>query len=233
MADDGSKVALITGASSGIGEDLARWFVGAGHRVVLTARSPDRLRSLADALGGDHALAVPGDVTEPADQQAALDAALDTWGRLDVAIANAGSGRGRGFLDTDEDPEAWRTMVLTNVYGVALTARVALPHLVATRGHLVLMGSVGGRVTIDGSLYSATKWAVTGMAQAIRAEVHTTGVRVTVIQPGKVATPFFEGAPPPDCVEPEDVTAAVAYAISQPTRVDVNEVVLRPIDQHR
>lgn len=113
------------------------------------------------------------------------------------------------------------------------TARVTLPHLVDSRGHLVLMGSVGGKVTIDGSLYSATKWAVTGMAQAIRAEVHTTGVRVTVIQPGKVATPFFEGAPPPDCVEPEDVVAAVAYAISQPPRVDVNEVVLRPIDQHR
>lgn len=230
---DGSKVALITGASSGIGAALARWFVDAGHRVVLTARSPEPLRAVAGDLGGDRAVAVPGDVTEVDDQQAAVDAALDVFGRLDVAVANAGGGAGRGFLGADEDPEAWRAMVLTNVYGVALTARVTLPHLVDARGHLVLMGSVGGKVTIDGSLYSATKWAVTGMGQAIRAEIHTTGVRVTVIQPGKVATPFFEGAPPPDCVEPEDVVAAVAYAISQPPRVDVNEVVLRPIDQHR
>jgi NADP-dependent 3-hydroxy acid dehydrogenase YdfG len=232
VTDDGSKVALITGASSGIGADLARWFVDAGHRVVLTARAPGRLRALAGDLG-DHAVAVPGDVTEHADQQAAVDAAVDRWGRLDVAVANAGGGSGGGFLEPDVDVEAWRAMVLTNVWGVALTTRVTLPHLVETRGHLVLMGSVGGKVTIDGSLYSATKWAVTGMAQAIRAEVHSTGVRVTIIQPGKVATPFFDGAPPPDCVEPEDVTAAVAYAISQPPRVDVNEVVLRPIGQHR
>jgi len=124
-------------------------------------------------------------------------------------------------------------MVLTNVYGVALTARAALPHLVDSTGHLVLMGSVAGRVKIDGSLYSATKWAVTGMAQAIRAELHRTGVRVTVVQPGKVVTPFFEGDPPPDCLETEDVVGAVRYAISQPPNVDVNEVVLRPIDQHR
>lgn len=124
-------------------------------------------------------------------------------------------------------------MVLTNVYGVALTARAALPSLVESGGHLVLMGSVSGRVTVQGSLYSATKWAVTGMAQAIRAEVHRSGVRVTVIQPGKVVTPFFTGTPPPDCLETEDVVAAVNYAISQPPHVDVNEVLLRSIDQHR
>jgi NADP-dependent 3-hydroxy acid dehydrogenase YdfG len=227
------RVTLITGASSGIGEALARAFVADDHRVVLQARSTDRLTALADELGADRAVAVPGDVTEPDDQQRAITAAVETFGRLDVAVANAGGGTSRGFLDPDVDPLAWRAMVLTNVYGVALTARAALPHLVDSTGHLVLMGSVAGRMTIDGSLYSATKWAVTGMAQAIRAELHGTGVRVTVVQPGKVVTPFFEGDPPPDCLETEDVVGAVRYAISQPPSVDVNEVVLRPIDQHR
>lgn len=227
------RVALITGASSGIGAALARAFVADGHRVVLQARSADRLTALADELGTGRAVAVPGDVTEADDQQRAVDVAIDRFGRLDLAVANAGGGASRGLLDPDADPLAWRAMILTNVWGVALTARAALPHLVDSTGHLVLMGSVAGRVTIDGSLYSATKWAVTGMAQAIRAEVHRTGVRVTVIQPGKVVTPFFEGDPPPDCLETDDVVGAVRYAVSQPTSVDVNEIVLRSIDQHR
>lgn len=226
------RVALITGASSGIGEALARAFVADGLRVVLQARSTARLVALADGLG-DRAVAVPGDVTVPADQERAAAAAVERFGRLDVAVANAGGGTGGGFLDPAADTGAWREMVLTNVYGVALTARASLPHLVDTSGQLVLMGSVAGRVTIAGSLYSATKWAVTGMAQALRAEVHGTGVRVTVIQPGKVVTPFFSGDPPPDCLETDDVVAAVRYAVTQPAGVDVNEIVLRPIDQHR
>jgi NADP-dependent 3-hydroxy acid dehydrogenase YdfG len=232
MAGSG-RVTLITGASSGIGEALARAFVADGHRVVLNARSADRLAALAADLGPDRAVAVPGDVTVFDDQQRAASAAIDAFGRLEVVVANAGGGTGGGFLDPTADPDAWRAMVLTNVYGVALTARATLPHLVNARGHLLLMGSVAGRVTIAGSLYSATKWAVTGMAQALRAELHTTGVRVTVIQPGKVVTPFFGGDPPQDCLETDDVVAAVRYAVSQPPSVDVNEVVLRPIDQHR
>lgn len=227
-----ARVTLITGASSGIGEALARQAAADGHRTVLLARSAERLKALAAELG-DGAVTVPGDVTSYADQRRAVQQAIDRFGRLDVAIANAGGGSGGGFLNPSADPEDWRQMVLTNVYGVALTARAALPSLVESRGHLVLMGSVSGRVTIAGSLYSATKWSVTGMAQAIRAELHRSRVRVTVIQPGKVATPFFEDAPPPDCIQPEDVVAAVSYAISQPPHVDVNEVLLRPIDQHR
>ncbi|CAN5762082.1 SDR family oxidoreductase [soil metagenome] len=230
---DRSNVVLITGASSGIGAALARAFVADGNRVVLVARSAERLAALADELGIEHALAVEGDVTEFDDQQRAVDTAVDRFGRLDVAVANAGGGTSGGFLEPTADPEQWRQIVLTNVYGVALTARATLAQLVDTAGHLVLMGSVAGRVTIDGSLYSATKWAVTGMAQAIRAELHSTGVRVTVIQPGKVVTPFFDGNPPPDCLETDDVVAAVRYAVSQPPSVDVNEIVLRPIDQHR
>lgn len=231
--DELGRVTLITGASSGIGEALARACVADGDRVVLVARSAERLDALTGDLGADRAVAVPGDVTSFEDQQRAVATAVGRYGRLDVAIANAGGGVGGGFLEPAADPEQWRQMVLTNVYGVALTVRAALPRLVETTGHLVLMGSVAGRVTIAGSLYSATKWAITGMAQAIRAELHGTGVRVTAIQPGKVATPFFEGDPPPDCLATDDVVAAVRYAVSQPAEVDVNEIMLRPIDQHR
>jgi NADP-dependent 3-hydroxy acid dehydrogenase YdfG len=226
------RVLLITGASSGIGAGIARAAVDAGHRVVLQARRREPLDALADELGPDRARSVPGDVTEPDDQQRAVDAALDAYGRIDVAVANAGYGSGRGFLDPDGDPERWRGMVLTNVYGVALTARATLPHLVASTGHLVLMGSVAGRITLPGSLYAATKWAVTGMGQAIRAELHGTGVRVTVVEPGRVATPFF-AEPPTDALETDDVVAAVMYAIDQPPHVDVNEIMLRPISQRR
>ena len=227
------RVLLITGASSGIGAATARAAAEAGWRLVLAARSEARLEELVHELGGpDRALAVRCDVTSWPDQQAMAEAALRRFGRIDAAFANAGIGGSPGGF-TGADPEHWRAMILTNVWGVALTARAALPHLVDSTGHLVLMGSVAGRVTIDGSLYSATKWAVTGMAQAIRAEVHRTGVRVTVIQPGKVVTPFFEGDPPPDCLETDDVVGAVRYAVSQPTSVDVNEIVLRSIDQHR
>lgn len=230
---DGSRVLFITGASSGIGEALARAAVAQGDRVLLFARSEDRLVRLADELGGsDHAVVAAGDVTGWTDLQRAVGTALDAFGRIDVAVANAGLGVPRGFLDGDDEPEGWRDMVLVNVYGAALTARATLPHLRDTTGHLVLMGSVAGRVTIPGSLYSATKWAVSGMGHAIRAEVHGLGVRVTVVEPGKVDTPWFSSTPP-DSLDVSAVTDAVFYALSQPPTVDVNEILLRPIDQTR
>jgi NADP-dependent 3-hydroxy acid dehydrogenase YdfG len=142
MADD--PVFLITGASSGIGAATARHAASAGHRVVLAARSQDRIDALAAELGGpERALAVRCDVTEWDDQQRMVTAALDAFGRLDVAFANAGFGARRGFLE--ESVEHWRSMVLTNVYGAALTIRATLPHLVQSRGHLLLTGSVAGR----------------------------------------------------------------------------------------
>ena len=153
-------VFLITGASSGIGAATARAAVEAGYRVVLAARSPDRLNELASELGGpDRALAVECDVTEWEQQQAMAAAALQQFGALDVVFANAGFGAARGFLN--ESPEHWRSMVLTNVYGAALTIRATLEALKRSRGHFLLTGSVAGRRALPGSLYSATKWAVT------------------------------------------------------------------------
>jgi NADP-dependent 3-hydroxy acid dehydrogenase YdfG len=223
------RVFLITGASSGIGEATARRAAEAGYRLVLAARREERLQALADELGApDRALAVRCDVTEWADQQAMAETAISHFGQIDVAFANAGFGAGRSFLAST--PEHWREMVLTNVYGAALTIRATMEALKASRGHLLLTGSVAGRRALPGSLYSCTKWAVTAMGEAARLELDGTGVRVTLIEPGMVDTPFFD-EPVTDALESDDVARAVLYAVSQPPHVDVNEILVRPTSQ--
>jgi NADP-dependent 3-hydroxy acid dehydrogenase YdfG len=223
------RVFLITGASSGIGAATARLAAGAGFRLVLAARSQDSINALARELGGPkRAVAVRCDVTEWQDQQRMVQIALESFGRLDVAFANAGFGAQRGFLK--DSPEHWRAMVLTNVYGAALTLRATIPALTESRGHLLLTSSVAGRRVIAGSLYSCTKHAVSAMGEAVRQELHGSGVRVTLIEPGMTDTPFFENRPT-EALEAEDIARAVIYAVSQPPHVDVNEVLIRPTAQ--
>ena len=220
-------VFLITGASSGIGAATARAAAEQGYRVVLAARSRDKLESLAGELGGsERALALRCDVTEWSDQEAVVRAAIDAFGRIDVAFANAGFGAKRGFLE--ETPEFWREMVLTNVYGAALTIRATVPALKESRGHLLLTGSVAGRIALPGSLYSATKWAVTGMSQSARSELEGDGIRVTLVEPGMVDTPFFDN-PVSGALSAEDVARAVLYAVGQPRNVEVADVMVRPV----
>jgi NADP-dependent 3-hydroxy acid dehydrogenase YdfG len=227
---DSSPVFLITGASSGIGAATARHAREAGYRLVLGARSTDRIEALAGELGGpDHAIAVTCDVTEWEQQQALVAAALEHFGAIDVAFANAGFGASRGF--EAETPEFWKSMVLTNVYGAALTIRATMPALKQSRGHLLLTGSVAGRRALPGSLYSATKWAVTGMGESARQEYNDTGVRVTLIEPGMVDTAFFDKGAPSGALQADDIARAVMYAVSQPPHVDVNEILLRPTMQ--
>jgi len=227
MAHD--PVFLITGASTGIGAATARHAAQAGYRLVLGARSADKLETLAQELGGHgRAIAVPTDVTEWADNEAIVAAAIDTFGRLDAVFANAGFGAKRGWLE--ETPEHWRDMVLTNVLGPAYTIRAAIPALKETKGHILVTGSVAGRRALPGSLYSATKWAVTAMGEAVRADLNDTGIRTTVIEPGMVDTPFFDN-PGEGRLEPDDIARAVMYAISQPPHVDVNEILIRPTAQ--
>jgi NADP-dependent 3-hydroxy acid dehydrogenase YdfG len=227
MPDD--PVFLITGASSGIGRATARQASKAGYRLVLAARSAGTLAELAAELGGDdRALAVPTDVTSWEDNEALVAAALGRFGRIDVAFANAGFGAPRGWLN--DTPEHWREMVLTNVLGAAYTVRAAIPSLKASRGHVLLTGSVAGRRAVPGSLYSATKWAVTAMGESIRADLNDTGVRTTVIEPGGVDTPFFD-TPAEGRLEPDDIARAVLFAVSQPPHVDVNEILVRPVSQ--
>jgi NADP-dependent 3-hydroxy acid dehydrogenase YdfG len=226
MAD---PVFLITGASTGIGAATARHAAEAGYRLVLAARSVDRLNELATELGGgERALAIECDVTEWEQQQAMVEQTLSSFGQLDVAFANAGFGAKRGFLE--ESPEHWRSMVLTNVYGAALTIRATLPALKESRGHLLLTGSVAGRRALQGSLYSATKWAVTAMGESARQELNDTGVRVTLIEPGMVDTPFFSNRPT-SALEADDIARAVMFAVSQPAHVDINEILVRPTAQ--
>jgi NADP-dependent 3-hydroxy acid dehydrogenase YdfG len=223
------RVFLITGASSGIGAATARQASAAGWRVVLAARSGERLKDLAEELGGsERALAVRCDVAEWEEQQRMVKASLSAFGRIDVAFANAGFGGARGFLK--DTPEHWREMLLTNVYGAALTIRATIPALTDSRGHLLLTSSVAGRRPLPGSMYSCTKHAVTAMGEAARLDLHGTGIRVTLIEPGMTDTPFFDNRPT-DALNDEDIARAVMYAVSQPPHVDVNEILIRPTAQ--
>ncbi|HEX4106782.1 MAG TPA: SDR family oxidoreductase [Solirubrobacteraceae bacterium] len=222
-------VLLITGASTGIGAATARRAVADGWRVALAARSVDSLDALAAELGGaQHAIAVRCDVTEFDQLEALVAATLKAFGRIDVAFANAGFGAKRGFLE--ETVEHWRSMVLTNVLGCALTIRACIPALRESRGHLLLTSSVAGRRALPGSLYSATKHAVTAMGEAARAEFSGEGIRVTLIEPGMTDTPFFENRPDA-ALEPDDLARAVMFAIGQPAHVNVNEILVRPTAQ--
>jgi NADP-dependent 3-hydroxy acid dehydrogenase YdfG len=224
-----NRVFLITGASSGIGAATARRAGAEGWRLVLAARSQEQLQVLADELGGpERALAVRCDVSEWKDQERMAADALAAFGRIDVAFANAGFGGPRGFLS--DTPEHWREMVLTNVYGAALTLRATIPAVTESRGHLLLTSSVAGRRVLPGSFYSCTKHAVTAMGEAARQDLHGTGVRVTVVEPGMTDTPFFEQRPK-DALRDDDIARAVMYAVSQPPHVDVNEILVRPTAQ--
>ena len=232
MNDD--PVLLITGASSGIGAATARAAAGR-YRLVLAARRLEELEALATELGGpERAVAMRCDVTEWDEVQALATAALERFGRIDAVFANAGFGATRGFLE--ESVEHWRSMVLTNVYGVALTIRATLPHLLERGdGHFLVTSSVAGRRALPGSLYSATKWAATAIGESLRQELRQMhdnhGIRVTVIEPGMVDTPFFDNRPGKAALEDDDIARAVIYALEQPVGVDVNEILIRPSSQ--
>ena len=227
------KVFLITGASTGIGSAAAKQAAEAGYRVVLAARSTDKLESLRDKLGNDTAMAIACDVSDGKAQQKLVGKTVERFGRIDAVFANAGFSKGSPFYGGKDKLDEWKEMVLTNVYGSAVTARLCLPELVKTKGHFLITGSVVGHITSIRNLYSATKWAVTGIAQAVRNEMVGTGVRVTLIEPGVVDTPFWEAVPKPETPElhPEDVARAVMYAVNQPPHVDVNQVLIRPTGQ--
>ena len=228
-------VLVITGASSGIGAAAARAAAGS-YRLVLAARRLEELEALAAELGGEErALAVRCDVTEWDQVEAMAAAALERFGRIDAVFANAGFGASRGFLE--ESPAHWRSMVLTNVYGAALTIRATLPHLLERGdGHFLITSSIAGRRALPGSLYSATKWAATAIGESLRQELRqmhdNDRIKVTLIEPGMVDTPFFDNRPGPDAaLHDDDVADAVVYALTRPQRVDVNEILIRPTSQ--
>lgn len=231
MSDD--KVLIITGASSGIGKATAE-LLAERRRLVLAGRHLEPLEELSTNLGGpERAVAVRCDVAEWEDNLGLAEIAIGAFGQIDEVFANAGFGAKAGFLS--ESPEHWRSMVLTNVLGPALTIRATLPHLLERgSGHYVITSSIAGRTVTPGSMYSATKFAATTIGSALRKELRARDdgnrVKVTMIEPGKVDTPFFDEKPD-TVIEPADIARTVAFALDQPEGVELHEALVMPVDQ--
>ncbi|MEU5694883.1 SDR family NAD(P)-dependent oxidoreductase [Actinosynnema sp. NPDC020468] len=239
------KVALVTGASSGIGAATAVALAGAGAAVVVGARRVDRLREVAERItgAGGRVLAVELDVTDEASGEASVARAVAEFGGVDVLVNNAGVmllGPVEGADTTD-----WTRMVSTNLLGAMFLTRAALPHLVARKGAVVQVSSTAGRLArAGGAVYAATKFGLNAFSEALRLEVSGRGVRVVVVEPGVVETELREhitDAGAKEAIEraanairqltAEDVARAVLYAVAQPEHVAVNEILVRPVDQ--
>ncbi|MEA2200629.1 MAG: hypothetical protein QOI89_1225 [Solirubrobacteraceae bacterium] len=239
------QVVAVTGASSGIGEATALACARAGASVALAARRVDRIEALADRITaeGGRAIAVATDVGDEAQAQAFVERAHSELGRLDVLVNNAGVML-LGAIE-NAPTEEWRRMIHVNVFGVLYCTHAALPLMHAQEsGHIVNVSSVAGRVARAGSgVYNLTKFGVGAFSESLRQEAVAMGVRVTLIEPGAVATELpmhnrpevleqiakrFAGVTP---LSAEDIANAVLYAIGQPPNVSVNEVLVRPSGQ--
>ena len=236
------KVVVITGASSGLGEEAARHLAAEGASVVLGARRADRINALAGELG-DNALAVETDVTSRSDVQRLVDAAVEKYGRIDVLLSNAGLMP----LSPLErlKVEDWERMVDVNIKGVLYGIAAALPHMKQQMsGHIINVSSVAGHKVRPGStVYSATKHAVRVISEGLRQEVTPYGIRTTIISPGAVATELADSVTEPDireniknnvyawALKPDAFARCVAFAISQPPELDINEILFRPTAQ--
>lgn len=240
------KVAVVTGASSGIGEATARALDAEGAAVVLVARRQDRLDALAEAIRheGGQAHVVAADLSDPAQARDAVAQAVSAFGRLDILVNNAGLMLLGPVADAD--PTDWHRMMDLNVLTLMHATQAAVQAMQGQgSGHIVNISSVSGRGAGPTSAgYSATKWAVGGFSEGLRQEVRLLGIRVTVIEPGVVATELtdhithtatkdaYEGRiKQMTPLEAEDIAAAVVYATTQPQRVNVNEILIRPLDQ--
>ncbi|MEM8591534.1 MAG: SDR family oxidoreductase [Pseudomonadota bacterium] len=231
-----SKVILITGASSGIGEICARYAVKAGHKVALAARRLDKLEQLVEELGPSNSLSIQCDVTDPGQQAEMVEKTIERFGRLDVAFANAGLGASARGTEAG-DPASFKEMIDVNCLSVTYTAKYTLPHLKASQGHFVLVGSLAAQGTVWGSVYSATKWFIRGYADNLGAELGDAGGRVTCLHPGMTDTPFFD-SPKPAGLRPDDIAKAFMFTIEQPPHVWVPHLPIYPrpakpfADQH-
>jgi len=242
-------VAAITGASSGIGEATALALAGAGATVALGARRAERLRDLAGRIEADggRAVAIEVDVADESQAHAFVKQAKEELGSLDILVNNAGVmllGPVEG-ADTGE----WRRMVEVNVLGLLYCTSAALPLMrEGGGGHIVNVSSVAGRTAALGStVYNLTKWGVGGFSEALRQEALHSNIRVTIVEPGFVNTELQGHNENPmvvetiekmkeqigEILEPEDIAASILYALSQPNRVSVNEVLIRPTGQQR
>jgi len=242
------KVALVTGASSGIGEATALALAAEGAHVAVAARRVDRLDALVKKIQqhGGKALPIAADVADEAQVNAMVKRTHSEFRRLDILVNNAGVML-LGPIE-DANTEGWRQMVNVNVLGLMYATRAALPIMQKQgSGHIVNISSVAGRTAQAGSGgYNVTKWGVVAFSEALRQEVYRQNIRVTTIEPGAVATELAEHITDDAAkkalaewlqsitpLESEDIAAAVLYAVTQPARVDVNEILIRPTNQER
>ncbi|MBD2212718.1 SDR family NAD(P)-dependent oxidoreductase [Nostoc linckia FACHB-104] len=238
-----SKVAIITGASSGIGEATAIALAAEGATVVLAARRGDRLNALAEKIAtiGGKALPIITDVTDEAQVQNLVDKTKTEFGRIDILVNNAGIAA-IGAIDGGNTSD-WKEMINLNLLGLLYVTHAVLPILKAQgAGHIVNISSVAGRTARVGiGVYNATKWGVNGFSESLRQEVCKQNIRVTIIEPGLVNTEISDRISDPIAkqnieerrrsvtpLESEDIAAAIAYAVTQPSRVNVNEILIRP-----
>ncbi|MBC7546904.1 SDR family NAD(P)-dependent oxidoreductase [Candidatus Saccharibacteria bacterium] len=246
MTDLTGKIALITGASSGIGEATARHLSNAGVKVALAARRKDKLDALVQEIeaSGGSALAIEADVTDMTVCQAAVEQVINKWGKLDILVNNAGVML---IGPVAELPvENWERMIKLNELGLLYMTRSSLNELKKTDGHIVNISSVAGRTTGQGSaVYNMTKWGVNAFTEALRKELvdEKSGVRTTLIEPGAVATELQSHNTPETqdklkarfgdikILEADDIAAGIMYAVSQPNHVNVNEILIRPTQQ--
>lgn len=239
MQDLTGKVAVVTGASSGIGAATARLLAKEGVSVILVARRKDRIDAIAAELG-ETALAIATDVADLAAVQAMMAEVKARFGGIDLLFNNAGMGINGPFADSD--PADWKTQIDANLYGVLNCTHAALPLLKGRAGAMVsIVSSVGGRYGIAGwSVYNAAKFAVVGFADALRKEVGEHGIRVSLIEPGSVWTEWGHNVPEEtmrtrreslDALQADDIAQALVYAFAQPPRVLVEEILVRPVRQ--
>lgn len=232
-------MAVITGASSGIGEATARLLVQEGVRVVLAARRKERMDALVEELG-DAAIAVGCDVGDAGEVKALFDLVGERFGGLDLLFNNAGMGVNGPFADSR--PEDWKTQIDANLYGVLYCTQAAIPLLRGRPGAMISsVSSVGGRYGIAGwSVYNATKFAVVGFHDALRKELGPDGIRVSVIEPGSAWTEWGHNVPEAtmrerrqtvDALTADDVAQALVYSFAQHPRVLVEEILIRPVKQ--
>lgn len=242
------RVALVTGASSGIGEATARALAMAGAHVALAARRRERLDALAQELAkcGAQVLVIAADLAQEADNRRIVAETEARFGRLDILVNNAGVML---LAPVDAaDPADWRRMLELNVLGLMVSTQAALPGMRARGGgHVVNISSTAGRLpNANISGYSASKFGVFAFSESLRKEVYKDGIRVSVIEPGVVATELRDHIPHAPTQEalnvwadsmrqlqPEDIANAVLYCVTQPTHVNVNEILIRPTDQER
>ncbi|HFD6322400.1 TPA: SDR family oxidoreductase [Staphylococcus aureus] len=225
------KVAVVTGAGSGIGEAIATLLHEEGVKVILAGRNKDKLQNVANQLAQDSVKVVPTDVTKKEEVDELIKIAQQTFGDLDIVINSAGQMLSSKI--TDYQVDEWDSMIDVNIKGTLYTAQAALPTMLEqSSGHLINIASISGfEVTKSSTIYSATKAAVHTITQGLEKELAKTGVKVTSISPGMVDTAITAAYNPSDRkkLDPQEIAEAVLYALTQPKHVNVNEITVRPV----